>query len=119
MLARLRDKQPAIRCQAALALARLADPGEVTPMTRSLLAMTVLHMYQVSGNLASGPRQGNECPDLSHVLDIWSYRSDRLPLSMGRYICVHPKSYFITLKPKVQLRALTPRKRRLDNGDDL
>lgn len=29
MLARLRDKQPAIRCQAALALARLADPGEV------------------------------------------------------------------------------------------
>ncbi len=29
MLKRLRDKQPAIRCQAALALARLADPGEV------------------------------------------------------------------------------------------
>jgi hypothetical protein len=29
MLARLRDKQPAIRCQAALALARLADPGQV------------------------------------------------------------------------------------------
>lgn len=28
MLERLRDKQPAIRCQAALALARLADPGE-------------------------------------------------------------------------------------------
>ena len=28
MLERLRDKQPAIRCQAALALGRLADPGE-------------------------------------------------------------------------------------------
>lgn len=28
MLERLRDKQPAVRCQAALALARLADPGE-------------------------------------------------------------------------------------------
>ena len=34
MLARLRDKQPAIRCQAALALARLADPGEVNPLSR-------------------------------------------------------------------------------------
>lgn len=29
MLQRLRDTQPAVRCQAALALARLADPGEV------------------------------------------------------------------------------------------
>ena len=29
MLARLRDRQPAVRCQAVLALARLADPGEV------------------------------------------------------------------------------------------
>ncbi len=29
MLARLRDRLPAVRCQAALALARLADPGEV------------------------------------------------------------------------------------------
>jgi hypothetical protein len=28
MLERLRDKQPAVRCQAALALARLADPGD-------------------------------------------------------------------------------------------
>ncbi len=28
MLERLRDKQPGVRCQAALALARLADPGE-------------------------------------------------------------------------------------------
>lgn len=29
MLARLRDRVPGVRCQAALALARLADPGEV------------------------------------------------------------------------------------------
>ena len=34
MLARLRDRQPAIRCQAALALARLADPGEVRTASR-------------------------------------------------------------------------------------
>jgi hypothetical protein len=28
LLARLRDRQPGVRAQAALALARLADPGE-------------------------------------------------------------------------------------------
>ena len=33
MLARLRDRVPGVRCQAVLALARLADPGEVPFLT--------------------------------------------------------------------------------------
>ncbi|CAL8469060.1 g8601 [Coccomyxa elongata] len=96
MLARLRDKQPAIRCQAALALARLADPGEagdfgedqVTASYLKLLSTeknkdvrkAVLH--SLSAARCSLPEILNRTRDISDEVRKMAYAAvrDRIPL---------------------------------------
>ncbi|BDA45173.1 probable condensin complex subunit 3 at N-terminal half [Coccomyxa sp. Obi] len=96
MLARLRDKQPAIRCQAALALARLADPGEAgdfggDAVTASYLKLLLIEknkdvrkavLHSLSAARCSLPEILNRTRDISDEVRKMAYAAvrDRVPL---------------------------------------
>lgn len=64
MLERLRDKQPAVRCQAALALARLADPGEEGNFAGDSITDSYVRLLGTEKNKA-GPLRTSS-PDRRH-----------------------------------------------------
>ncbi|EIE21059.1 hypothetical protein COCSUDRAFT_43416 [Coccomyxa subellipsoidea C-169] len=96
MLARLRDKQPAIRCQAALALARLADPGKAgdfadDAVTGSYLKLLSIEknkdvrkavLHSLSAARCSLPEILNRTRDISDEVRKMAYAAirDRVPL---------------------------------------
>ena len=64
MLERLRDKQPAVRCQAALALARLADPGEEGDFAGDCITDSYIRLLGTEKNKV-GPLSTSS-PDRNH-----------------------------------------------------